>query len=57
MLIPIGHVQGIFAKETGEGMGFEVEVWQPKEENQVQTMKSLDEKEKPKTKKKILKLE
>ncbi len=57
VLIPIGHVQGIFAKETGEGMGFEVEVWQPKEENQVQTMKSLDEKEKPKTKKKILKLE
>ena len=27
--IPVGHVQSIFAKETGEGMGFEVEPWQP----------------------------
>ena len=29
--IPTGHVMGIFAKETGEGMGFEVEEWQPKD--------------------------
>lgn len=29
ILIPIGHVIGIFAKETGEGMGFEIEEWQP----------------------------
>ncbi|WP_027009101.1 ClpXP protease specificity-enhancing factor [Conchiformibius kuhniae] len=29
--VPVGHVQGIFAKETGEGMGFEVEAWQPPE--------------------------
>ena len=29
--IPIGHVLGIFAKETGQGMGFEVEEWQPDE--------------------------
>lgn len=27
--IPVGHVTGIFAKESGEGMGFEVEPWQP----------------------------
>lgn len=27
--IPIGHVLSIFARESGEGMGFEVEPWQP----------------------------
>lgn len=27
--IPVGHVTGIFAKETGEGMGFEVEPYEP----------------------------
>lgn len=27
--IPVGHVTGIFAKESGEGMGFEAEPWQP----------------------------
>ena len=27
--IPVGHVQGIFAKETGKGMGFEVEAYRP----------------------------
>lgn len=27
--IPIGHVVGIFAKETGEGMGFEAEPYTP----------------------------
>lgn len=29
VVAPIGHVIGIFARETGEGMGFEVEEWQP----------------------------
>ena len=29
--IPVVHVLGIFAKETGQGMGFEVEEWQPNE--------------------------
>lgn len=33
ILVPIGHVQSIFSKETGEGMGFEVEVWAPRSEN------------------------
>ncbi|KPN72330.1 ClpXP protease specificity-enhancing factor [Neisseria sp. 83E34] len=27
--IPVGHVVSIFARESGEGMGFEVEPWQP----------------------------
>ena len=27
--IPVGHVISIFARESGEGMGFEVEPWQP----------------------------
>ncbi len=27
--IPVGHVLSIFARESGEGMGFEVEPWQP----------------------------
>lgn len=27
--IPIGHVISIFARESGEGMGFEVEPWVP----------------------------
>lgn len=30
--IPMGHVQGIFAKETGAGMGFEVEVYEAVEQ-------------------------
>lgn len=29
--IPVGHVSGIFAKETGEGMAFEVEPYQPQD--------------------------
>ena len=29
--IPIGHVISLFAKETGEGMGFEVEPYTPSE--------------------------
>ena len=32
--IPVGHVLGIFAKETGQGMGFEVEEWQPDESDE-----------------------
>lgn len=27
--VPIGHVASIFARETGEGMGFEIQEWQP----------------------------
>ncbi|MDO4433332.1 MAG: ClpXP protease specificity-enhancing factor [Alysiella sp.] len=29
VMIPIGHVVGLFARETGEGMGFEAEEWLP----------------------------
>lgn len=29
--IPMGHIQAIFAKETGEGMAFEIEAWQPEQ--------------------------
>lgn len=31
--VPIGHVMGIFAKETGEGMGFDVEPWLPEDKS------------------------
>lgn len=31
VMVPVGHVIGIFAKETGEGMGFEVEPWLPED--------------------------
>lgn len=31
--VPMGHVLGIMARETGEGMGFEVEPWQPESQN------------------------
>lgn len=27
--VPVGHIVSIFARESGEGMGFEVEPWQP----------------------------
>lgn len=27
--IPVGHVTGIFARETGEGMGFEIDIYDP----------------------------
>ena len=27
--IPVGHVVSLFARESGEGMGFEVEPWAP----------------------------
>lgn len=29
--IPVGHVSSLFARETGEGMSFEVEPWAPAE--------------------------
>lgn len=29
VLVPIGHVVGLFSRETGEGMGFEAEEWLP----------------------------
>lgn len=44
ILIPVGHVAGIFAKETGEGMGFEVEEWQPESDARpAQTQQNADE--------------
>ena len=27
--IPVGHIASLFARESGEGMGFDVEPWQP----------------------------
>ncbi len=27
--IPVGHIISLFARESGEGMGFEMEPWQP----------------------------
>lgn len=47
IFVPIGHIQSIFTKETGEGMGFEVEAWYPDTEPSP---------ENPKPKKKSLKL-
>ena len=29
VVIPIGHVESLFAKETNEGMAFEMQEWQP----------------------------
>ena len=46
--VPIGHVQGIFSKETGEGMGFEVQPWQPEPENDAQPAKKSESKPKKK---------
>ncbi|WP_274572671.1 ClpXP protease specificity-enhancing factor [Neisseria leonii] len=34
--IPVGHVRGIFARETGEGMGFEVEPYGENETDGIQ---------------------
>lgn len=44
--VPVGHVMSIFSKETGEGMGFEVEPYIP-EDKSANIMES---------KKKVLKL-
>lgn len=49
--IPVGHVVGIFAKETGEGMGFEVEAYTGE---QPETRSSANQNTEPK--KKVLKL-
>ena len=53
--IPVGHVMGIFAKESGEGMGFEVEPWQP-ESTAAETAASEADAEAAAPKKKGLKL-
>lgn len=55
--IPVGHVRAIFTKETGEGMKFEVEAWQPENETQPEQNKpTVNEKETTQPKKKGLKL-
>ena len=54
--IPVGHVISIFARESGEGMGFEVEPWQP--HNATPTHESAVTETEPKPeepKKKVLK--
>lgn len=38
--IPVGHVVSIFARESGEGMGFEVEPYQPENSTQEQIPQS-----------------
>lgn len=44
--IPVGHVMSLFARESGEGMGFEVEPWeqQQAEASTEQTMLKQDKK-------------
>jgi len=32
--IPVGHVVSLFARESGEGMGFEVEPYEPSDKKQ-----------------------
>lgn len=52
--VPVGHVMSIFAKETGEGMGFEVV---PHENNAAaSTNTSTSDKTDDEPKKKVLKL-
>ncbi|MDK4681285.1 ClpXP protease specificity-enhancing factor [Kingella negevensis] len=51
LMIPVGHVMSIFAKETGEGMGFEVSEWQPENSAEPQTTQDTEA-----PKKKVLKL-
>ena len=49
--VPVNHVMGIFAKETGEGMGFEVIPYTPNESTTNES--TINE---PNAKKKVLKL-
>lgn len=49
--VPVNHVMSIFAKETGEGMGFEVIPYTPNESTINESM--INE---PNAKKKVLKL-
>lgn len=49
--VPVGHVMSIFAKETGEGMGFEVVPYENAEASPSAAEKTDDE-----PKKKVLKL-
>jgi hypothetical protein len=49
--VPVNHVMSIFAKETGEGMGFEVIPYTPNESTTNESTIS-----EPNTKKKVLKL-
>lgn len=55
--IPVGHVISLFAKETGEGMGFEVEPYAPSEApTQPETPASENSATSEPTKKRSLKL-
>lgn len=40
--VPVGHVMAIFAKETGEGMGFEIEAYEPDNEKLEQVAASIE---------------
>ena len=42
--VPVGHVSGIFSKETGQGMGFEVEPYQPAQPDQSPKAENLQTK-------------
>lgn len=53
--IPVGHIISIFARESGEGMGFDVEPWQPATESTPPAQKPTEPTDTP-TKKKGLKL-
>lgn len=39
VVIPIGHVVSLFAKETNEGMAFEMREWQPENTSVLSTSK------------------
>ena len=54
--IPVGHVISIFARESGEGMGFEVEPWQPNDATPTHESAATEAEPKPEEpKKKVLK--
>lgn len=50
--IPIGHVSSIFARESGTGMGFEVEPWQAEAPQEIPSEPAPSDDE---AKKKVLK--
>lgn len=54
--IPVGHVISIFARESGEGMGFEVEPWQPNDATPTHESAATETEPQPEEpKKKVLK--
>ena len=42
--IPVGHISSLFARETGEGMGFEIEPYHPSTETSGETETKTEEK-------------